>query len=42
MKLKMNILWLLILLCLPYVSSCKEDLTAYCKAEKTKVGLYHK
>ena len=33
MKLKMNILWLLMLLCLPFVSSCKEDLPAYGEAE---------
>ena len=43
MKLKMNILWLLMLLCLPFVSSCKkEDLPAYGEAEITKVGFYHK
>ncbi len=34
--------WLMLLLCLPFISSCLEDLPAYSDAEITKVGFYHR
>ena len=37
-----DIKWLLVLLCLPFVSSCKDDLEAYEEAEITSVGAYHR
>ena len=37
-----DIKWLLILLLLPFVSSCKDDLEAYGEAEITSVGAYHR
>lgn len=42
-KLKLsNIKWLALLLCMPLISSCKEDLPAYEEAEITSVGAYHR
>ena len=38
----MNMKWLVILLCLPFVTSCLEDLPAYEEAEITKVGFFHR
>lgn len=37
-----DIKWLFVLLCLPFVSSCKDELDAYEEAEITSVGAYHR
>ena len=37
-----NMKWLVLLLCLPFVTSCLEDLPAYEDAEITKVGFFHR
>ncbi|WP_455674717.1 DUF5018-related domain-containing protein [Phocaeicola sp.] len=42
MKKLLNMKWLVLLLCLPFITSCNEDLPAYENAEITKVGFYHR
>lgn len=38
----LNIKWVLILLCIPFMTACWEDLPAYEDAEITKVGFYYR
>ena len=38
----LNYKWIIILLCIPMLSSCWEELPSYEDAEITKVGFYHR
>lgn len=38
----LNMKWLLVMLCLPFIFSCKDDLPAYNEAEIASVGAYHR
>lgn len=39
---RMNMKWLVLLLCLSFMTSCLEDLPAYDDAKITKVGFFHR